>query len=110
MTAPAQCSPAHPWGDGFVVPLRDLATIARRIPPTRSKPIMPDAADDDSALEAEFDILARRAGLAVVADRKPSLLRGFKDLKRMTALMRQPRTAADEPAGTYSILTVTRSV
>ena len=32
---------------------------------------------------------------------RPALLKGFKDLKRMTALMRQPRTAADEPAGTY---------
>jgi hypothetical protein len=28
----------------------------------------------------------------------------------MTALMRQPRTAADEPAGSYSILSVTRSI
>lgn len=70
---------------------------------------MPDTPHDDPALEAEFDILARRAGFIVPADRKPSMLRGFKDLKRMTAQMRQPRTAADEPAGTYSILTVTRS-
>jgi hypothetical protein len=73
---------------------------------------MPDAPASaaDQALEAEFDVLAKRAGLAVPDDRKPAMLRGFKDLKRMTALMRQPRTAADEPAGTYSILTVTRSV
>jgi hypothetical protein len=73
---------------------------------------MPDApaAQDDPALEAEFDILAKRAGLTVPEDRKAALMRGFKDLKRMTALLRQPRTAADEPAGTYSILTVTRSV
>jgi len=28
----------------------------------------------------------------------------------MTALLRQPRTAADEPAGTYSILSVTRGL
>jgi hypothetical protein len=73
---------------------------------------MPDApaAQDDPALEAEFDILAKRAGLTVPEDRKAALMRGFKDLKRMTALLRQPRTAADEPAGIYSILTVTRSV
>jgi hypothetical protein len=69
-----------------------------------------DSSEVDAALEAEFDILAKRAGLAVPADRRPAMLRSFKDLKRMTALMRQPRTAADEPAGTYSILTVTRSV
>jgi hypothetical protein len=78
----------------------------------RSDLTMPDAPApaDDPALEAEFDILAKRAGLAVPENRKPAMLRGFKDLKRMTALLRQPRTAADEPAGTYSILTVTRSV
>ena len=69
-------------------------------------------ADDaiDEALTTEFDVLAKRAGLTVPDDRKPALLKGFKDLKKMTALMRQPRTAADEPAGTYTILTVTRSV
>jgi hypothetical protein len=73
---------------------------------------MPDApaSADDPALEAEFDILAKRAGLAVPENRRPAMLRGFKDLKRLTALLRQPRTAADEPAGAYSILTVTRSV
>lgn len=71
---------------------------------------MPDTTPDDPALAAEFDILAKRAGLAVPEARKAALLRNFKDLKRMTALMRQPRTAADEPAGAYSVLSVTRSV
>ncbi len=71
---------------------------------------MPDTAADEQALVTEFDVLARRAGLAIPDDRKDALLKGFKDLKRMTALLRQPRTAADEPAGTYSIQTVTRSV
>ena len=71
---------------------------------------MPDAATDNQALIAEFEILAARAGLTIPESRKPALLRGFKDLKRMTALMRQPRTAASEPAGTYAVLTVTRSV
>jgi hypothetical protein len=65
---------------------------------------------DDQALAAEFDILAKRAGLDIPANRKPNMLKGFSDLKRMTVLMRQPRTAADEPAGTYVIETVTRSV
>ena len=71
---------------------------------------MPDTAADEQALVTEFDVLARRAGLAIPDGRKDALLKGFKDLKRMTALLRQPRTAADEPAGTYSIQTVTRSV
>ena len=70
---------------------------------------MPDNAADEQALVTEFDVLALRAGLTIPDDRKEALLKGFKDLKRMTALLRQPRTAADEPAGTYSIQTVTRS-
>ena len=71
---------------------------------------MPDLSTDDQALAVEFDVLAKRAGFPVPTSHRPALLQGYKDLKRMTALMRQPRTAADEPAGTYSILTVTRSV
>ena len=71
---------------------------------------MPETAADEQALVAEFDVLAKRAGLTIPEDRKPAMLKGFADLKRMTALMRQPRTAAAEPAGAYSILSVTRSV
>jgi hypothetical protein len=71
---------------------------------------MSDTANDDKTLEAEFDVLAARAGLAIREGRKRALLQGFKEIKRMTALMRQPRTAADEPAGTYDIHTVTRSL
>jgi len=65
---------------------------------------------DEAALELEFDVFARRAGLEIPDDRKPALFAGFKDLRRMLALMRQPRTAADEPAGTFSILSVTRAL
>lgn len=71
---------------------------------------MADISPDDQALAAEFDVLAKRAGLPVIAMRKPALLQNYKDLKRMTALMRQPRTAADEPAGAYSIFSITRSI
>jgi hypothetical protein len=71
---------------------------------------MSETPADDHALAVEFDILAKRAGLDIPESRKPALLKGYKDLKRMTALMRQPRTAADEPAGTYIIQTVTRSL
>ncbi len=71
---------------------------------------MSETSTDDLALAAEFDALAKRAGLDIPESRKPALLKGYKDMKRMTALMRQPRTAADEPAGTYVIQTVTRSL
>jgi len=71
---------------------------------------MSESPADDQALAAEFDVLAKRAGLEIPENRRPALLKGFKDLKKMTALMRQPRTAADEPAGTYVIETITRSL
>jgi hypothetical protein len=71
---------------------------------------MPDTSTDEKALETEFDSLAKRAGLDFPASRKLAMLKGLKDIRRMTALMRQPRTAADEPAGSYSILTVTRGL
>jgi hypothetical protein len=71
---------------------------------------MPDQTTDDQALNAEFDALAKHAGLTVPEKCRPALLAGFKDLKRMKALLRQPRTAASEPAGTYDIRTVTRNI
>jgi len=65
---------------------------------------------DDEALATELDVLARRAGLDIPAERREAVLAGFKELRHMLALLRQPRTAANEPAGTYSILSVTRSI
>jgi hypothetical protein len=65
---------------------------------------------DEVALALEFDVLAKRAGLDIPADRRPAVFAGFKDLRQMLALLRQPRTAADEPAATYSILSVTRGL
>jgi hypothetical protein len=65
---------------------------------------------DEAALALEFDVFARRAGLDIPADRRAGVFAGFKDLLHMLALMRQPRTAAHEPASTYSILSVTRGL
>jgi hypothetical protein len=70
---------------------------------------MTDLPDDD-ALSREFDMLAARAGLVIPEGRRPGLLAGFKDMRRMLVLLRQPRTAANEPASTFSIDTVTRSL
>jgi hypothetical protein len=63
----------------------------------------------EQALNAEFEVLTERAGLDIPESRKPALLQGFKELKKMTALMHRPLTAANEPAGTYDIRTVTRN-
>ena len=65
---------------------------------------------DEAALALEFDVLAKRAGLDIPEERLAAMFEGFKDLRRMTALMRQPRSAADEPAATYSIQSVTRGL
>ncbi len=65
---------------------------------------------DEAALELEFDVLARRAGLDIPADRRPAVFAGYRELCQMLPLLRQPRTAADEPASIFSILTVTRGL
>ena len=64
----------------------------------------------DAALMADMEVLARYAGLDIPAGRKALLLEGFKELARMRALLRQPRDATHEPAGTYSILSITRGL
>ena len=65
---------------------------------------------DDAALALEFDVFARRAGLEIPADRRAVVFAGFKELRQMLALLRQPRDAAAEPAGTYAIQSVTRGI
>ncbi len=65
---------------------------------------------DDAPLALEFDVFARRAGLEIPDDRRAVVFANFKELRHMLALLRQPRTAAAEPAGTYSILSVTRGI
>jgi len=70
---------------------------------------MPELSDD-AALALEFDVFAKRAGLDIPGDRRPMVFAAFKELRPMLALLRQPRTAAHEPAGTFSILSVTRGI
>jgi len=69
---------------------------------------MSDDQVSEQALSAEFEVLTARAGLAIPDSRKAALLRGFKELKQMAALMHRPLTAANEPAGIYDIRTVNR--
>jgi hypothetical protein len=58
---------------------------------------------DDAALEREFDMLMAKAGATVPADRRAGLIAGYRDMKLMAALLRQPRAAADEPSNIYSL-------
>ncbi|HEX2653979.1 MAG TPA: hypothetical protein VHN11_10040 [Xanthobacteraceae bacterium] len=61
--------------------------------------------DDDArrALEQEFDVLIARAGAVIPAERKAGVMIGYEDLRQMTALLRQPRSAASEPSNVYSL-------
>jgi hypothetical protein len=58
--------------------------------------------------DAELDLLLRRAGLTIPPERYPAILLGYREIQAMMPLLRGPRTAASEPAGTYVLDTVTR--
>ncbi len=64
---------------------------------------------DDASIERELDMLMAKAGAAVPADRKAGIVAGYRDMKRMAALLRQPRTAADEPSNIFSLQSFVRS-
>ena len=57
--------------------------------------------EDD--LERELDMLLARAGANVPSDLKAGVLDGYRDMKRMAAMVRQPRTAAAEPSNIFSL-------
>jgi hypothetical protein len=61
-------------------------------------------ADNDETLEREFDAAMAKAGLKAPADRRAGLLAAYIDMKAMTDLLRQPRTAASEPSNVYSLV------
>jgi hypothetical protein len=59
--------------------------------------------DSDAEIEQEFDVLMTKGGVEVPADRKAGVIAGYKDIRRMVARLRQPRTAADEHSNIYSL-------
>ena len=59
--------------------------------------------DADADLRAEFDMLARRAGLSIPEDRREAFFAAFKDFRRMTERLHRPREAAVELASVFSI-------
>ncbi len=61
-------------------------------------------ADDDVKMEMETAL--RRAGVDVPPERMALALATYKDFKTMTALLRQPRSAANEPAGHFSLVSL----
>jgi hypothetical protein len=67
------------------------------------------AMQDDASIERELDMLMAVAGATAPADRKAGIVAGYRDMKRMTALLRQPRTPAAEPSNVYSLESFTRN-
>ena len=59
--------------------------------------------DDREKLERELDMLMAKAGAVVPGDRKAGVVEGYRDMLRMTAVLRQPRSATAEPSNVFSL-------
>jgi hypothetical protein len=59
--------------------------------------------EERRALEQEFDALMARIGAVVPADRRAGTIDCCAEVRRMAELVRQPRSAAAEPANVYSL-------
>lgn len=64
---------------------------------------MPEESPTRAALEAEFDSLLARAGIAIPPERRGPTLAAFAELRQQTALLRQPRSAAAEPSNIFRL-------
>ena len=62
-----------------------------------------------AAIEVHLRQCLARAGIAVPGDRFAAMLTSYTELSGMLETLRQPRTAASEPANIYSLETITRS-
>ncbi len=65
--------------------------------------------DDAGALEPELDALMAYAGVSIPPELKAGVIACYADLRRMRAVLRQPRTAAAEPSNVYSLPILLRS-
>jgi hypothetical protein len=54
-------------------------------------------------LAAEFDILMRRAGITVPAERRAGVLTSYADLHEQIALLRDRYAYTDEPANVFRL-------
>jgi hypothetical protein len=52
-----------------------------------------------AAAEAEFDVRTGLLGIAVPADLKGGVLRGYQGIRAMTALLREVHAHGGDPAG-----------
>jgi hypothetical protein len=56
---------------------------------------------DDASLRNEFDALMKRSGMTVPAGLEQATFAGYLDLRRMAAILRQPRQVDSEPANVF---------
>ena len=61
------------------------------------------SADDEEALERELDVILAKSGVVLPSQWRSGVIAGYRDLQRMTLLLRQPRTAASEPSNIYRL-------
>ena len=54
-------------------------------------------------LAAEFDLLMRRAGIAVPANRRAGILTSYADLHQQIALLRNRYAHTDEPSNVFRL-------
>jgi hypothetical protein len=62
---------------------------------------MPTPSPDE--LATEFDILMRRAGIALPADRRAGVLVSYADLHQQIALLRDRYAHTDEPSNVFRL-------
>ena len=61
-------------------------------------------ADDNDALEREYEVLLARAGISVPPERRAGVIGGCHEMRRFAAVIRrQPLTAESEPSNTFSL-------
>ncbi len=58
----------------------------------------------DEARQRAFDALMAKAGMTVPEDRKAGVVAGYLEYLSVVEFLRQPRTAANEPSNTYSLV------
>ena len=59
--------------------------------------------ENSEGFENEFEVIMRRCGLIVPAERRSGTLATYRELSLMAALLRQPRDAASEPSNVFAI-------
>ncbi len=60
--------------------------------------------DSPPLSESEFAAILSAAGFVIPEDLKPGVFAGAQQLHAIVELLRQPRTAADEPSNIFSLV------